>query len=310
MILNRDIEKIRDFTRFYTNVIGVVDSHILESPYSLPEARILYEISHTKNCMAKKIREVIEIDEGYLSRILDRFVKKSLITKSRSKNDERAYILKLTPKGKNEFAKLNSASQQSIRQIISNISEKNRNVMIANMGEIRNILLDKKQGIIINDIKIRTKLKPGDIGYVIYLHGEIYKKEYNYGIEFETYVAKGLHEFYQTYDPHKDRVWICEHNGRIIGFLLLIKRGEAAQLRYFLIEKEYRGIGLGKKLMNLYMDFFHKCGYESSYLWTTHELNAAANLYTKNGFKLVKEKSSDAFGKRLHEQKYELILKT
>src|SRR5215470_656120 len=104
-------------------------------------------------------------------------------------------------------------------------------------------------------ITIRTELKPGDIGYVIYLHGILYKNEYGYGIEFETYVAEGLVEFYRQYDPQKDRVWICEHENNMVGFLLLMHRGNAAQLRYFILQPKYRGIGLGNKLMNLYMDF-------------------------------------------------------
>lgn len=160
----------------------------------------------------------------------------------------------------------------------------------------------------INDITIRNELKPGDIGYIIYLHGSLYKKEYNYGIEFETYVAHGLCEFYQNYNPMKDRVWICEHNNQIIGFLLLMNRGDTAQLRYFLIKPEYRGIGLGSKLMNLYMEFLTQCKYKRSYLWTTHELTTAAYLYKKFGFKLTEEKESKNFGKFLIEQRYDLKL--
>ncbi|MCI0554112.1 MAG: GNAT family N-acetyltransferase [Anaerolineae bacterium] len=164
------------------------------------------------------------------------------------------------------------------------------------------------KAISLDDISIRTKLKPGDIGYVIYLHGALYGKEYGYGIQFETYVAKGLCEFYEKYDPKRSRVWVCEHNNKIIGFLLLMDSGESAQLRYFLIEPEYRGIGLGSKLMNLYMDFLRECGYQRSYLWTTHDLTTAANLYKRFGFQLTEEKESTSFGKSLKEQRYDLLL--
>lgn len=161
----------------------------------------------------------------------------------------------------------------------------------------------------LNDISIRTELLPGDLGFVIYRHGKLYGDEYGYGIAFETYVAAGMYEFYKNYDPQKDRAWICEHNGNIIGFLLLMHReNNVAQLRYFYLEPGYRGIGLGKKLMMLYVDFLKRCGYTSSYLWTTSELNAAASLYTSHGFVLTEEKGSDAFGKPVIEQKYELIL--
>ena len=162
----------------------------------------------------------------------------------------------------------------------------------------------------LDDVSIRTELRHGDMGYVIYLHGLLYGKEYNYGLQFESYVAKGLHEFYENYDPKRSRVWVCEQkrNGKMIGFLLLMDRGEAAQLRYFLIEPEYRGIGLGSKLLNLYMDFLSECGYKASYLWTTHELHSAISLYKKFGFTLTEEKESTAFGKPLTEQRYDLIL--
>jgi N-acetylglutamate synthase-like GNAT family acetyltransferase len=160
----------------------------------------------------------------------------------------------------------------------------------------------------LEDISIRTELRPGDIGYVIHLHGRLYKMEYDYGLQFEMYVARGLCEFHEKYDPQRNRVWICEHNHRMIGFLLLLDRGKAAQLRYFLIEPEYRSIGLGKKLLGLYKEFMRECGYKESYLWTTHELTTAATLYKRLGFKLTEEKVSTAFGKPLREQRYDLVL--
>ena len=158
-------------------------------------------------------------------------------------------------------------------------------------------------------IQIRTQLKPGDLGYVIYRHGKLYGEEYNYGISFETYVGAGMYEFYKNYNPEMDRVWICEHSNRIVGFVLLMHReNNTAQLRYFYLEAEYRGIGLGKKLMQLYMNFLKEKGYQSSYLWTTHELHSAASLYKRHGFKLTAEKQSTAFGKPLKEQRYELLI--
>lgn len=160
---------------------------------------------------------------------------------------------------------------------------------------------------ILTDIKIRTELKPGDIGYVTYLHGLLYSQEYAFGISFESYVALGLHEFYQQYDHDKDRVWVADKNGKMVGFLLLMHRPlNVAQLRYFILHPSCRGIGLGKKMINLYMEFFHEKGYSSSYLWTTHELHAAAHLYKSAGFVLTEEVDSTTFGKPLKEQRYDL----
>lgn len=157
----------------------------------------------------------------------------------------------------------------------------------------------------LNDISIRTNLQPGDLGYITYLHGSMYKQEYDYGLEFEAYVARSLAEFYQQYDVETNRFWICEHQNKIIGSIALVNRGEEAQLRYFLILPEYRGLGLGKKLMSLYMEFFNECKYKKSYLLTTDELGVAANLYTAHGFKLTEETPSEAFGKQLIEQRYD-----
>ena len=163
----------------------------------------------------------------------------------------------------------------------------------------------------LKDIFIRTNLKSGDIGYIIYLHGYWYQKEYGYSMAFETYVAKGFYEFYDQYDPSKDCVWICEHNSSIIGFLLLMHRqNHVAQLRYFIILPGYRGIGLGKKLMQLYMNWLKEHDYHSSYLWTTNEQETAGALYIKFGFELTEEHDSAAFGKLLKEQRYDFILKT
>lgn len=164
------------------------------------------------------------------------------------------------------------------------------------------------KAITLDDIHIRTYLKAGDLGYITYLHGKIYIEEYQFGTGIETYVARGLSDFYESYSPEKERVWICEYEGKIIGSMVLINRGEAAQLRYFILEKEYRGIGLGKQLMEEFMGALHQIGYKSAYLLTTNGLPASAHLYQRYGFQLVEEHRSDAFGKPLHEQRYELSL--
>lgn len=161
----------------------------------------------------------------------------------------------------------------------------------------------------LEDIRIRTMLQPGDIGYITYLHGKLYSRENGYGIGFEAYVAKGLAEFYEQYDATRDRLWIAEHHQSIVGFLLLMHRGEAAQLRYFVLEPAYRSIGLGNKLMQLFMTALQSLDYKTAYLWTTSELPAAAHLYKKYGFTLTEEKASTDFGKSLTEQRYDLVLK-
>lgn len=162
----------------------------------------------------------------------------------------------------------------------------------------------------LRDIIIRNDIHPGDAECIISLHGKLYREEYGYGIAFEKYVTAGFYEFLGNYDADRDRVWICEHAGKVIGCLLCMHRDHgSAQLRYFLIDPAYRGIGLGKKLMELFILFLKAQGYQNAYLWTTRELYAAASLYKQSGFVLKEEKASEAFGKKVIEQRYDLEIK-
>ena len=162
----------------------------------------------------------------------------------------------------------------------------------------------------LNDVAIRTVLRSGDIGYVTRMHGVLYKEEYDFGIIFEAYVASGLCEFYKNYNPERDCVWVAEHKDRMVGFLLLMHRGnDIAQLRYFILDPAYRGIGLGKKLVGLYMDCLKERNYKTCYLWTTNEQATAINIYKKLGFVFTEEVDSTAFGKPLKEQRYDLLLR-
>jgi ribosomal protein S18 acetylase RimI-like enzyme len=160
----------------------------------------------------------------------------------------------------------------------------------------------------LNDIELRKELLPGDLGYIAYLHGKQYAKELGYGLNFEGYVLGGLQEFARQYAPAKDRVWICEHDQQIIGFLVGVNREQSVQLRYFIFLPEYRGIGLGKKLMDQFIAYMNELGYKKAYLWTTNEQQAAISLYTRYGFRLTEEKVSHAFDKPLIELRYDLVL--
>lgn len=162
----------------------------------------------------------------------------------------------------------------------------------------------------LRNIKVRTKLRPGDIGYITYLHGSLYSKECGYGVEFESYVAAGLADFQKKFDAARSRIWICEHRKKVVGSIALMNRGDSAQLRYFLIDPSCRGIGLGQKLMRLFMKFLREAGYKHAYLLTTHELPAAAHLYTAHGFKLTNEEPmTGVFGKPVREQRYDLVIR-
>lgn len=303
----KSISDIRAFNRFYTGFLGLLDRYILDSAFSLPEARILYEVHQGEGIQAAEIIERVGIDKGYLSRVLERFAAKKLITRRRSEADARRMHIYLTEKGRKEFGKLDRASDNQIKGLLADLPPGDWSDLEVHMKGIMDILSRRQTPVSLSDVTIRTALRPGDIGYVTYLHGRLYKTECDYGPGFEAYVAQGLAEFCKQYDPTRDRVWICEHRERIVGFLLLMHRDkETAQLRYFILEPEYRGIGLGKRLMDLYMAYLKERGYRSTYLWTTHEQETAIALYKRHGFVLTEETPSTAFGKPLYEQKYAL----
>jgi ribosomal protein S18 acetylase RimI-like enzyme len=165
-----------------------------------------------------------------------------------------------------------------------------------------------RKSIRLEDIAIRTDPHARDMGRVIQLHGSLYQQEYGYGLAFESYVSAGLYEFLQHYDPDRSRLWLCEHAGSLVGCLCLMDRGESAQLRFFLIHPRCRGLGLGRLLLDECFAFMQARGYRSAYLWTTHELTAAAHLYADYGFQIAEEKASTSFGKTVVEQKYVKVL--
>ena len=246
--------------------------------------------------------EAMHIDKSYLSRMLKRLEKEKLVSSKQSREDGRAVLLSLTDKGRNEFVSLNGASDEQIRSLVGHLNEEEREELVEHMGAIRRLMGEPEQGVAVT---IRTQLEPGDLGYVAYLHGRIYEKENRYGRSFESYVLEGLGEFGAQYEAGKDRVWVCEHGQEIVGFLAGVDRGDSLQLRYFILLPEYRGMGLGKRLMDLFMDYVRERGYRKAYLWTTNEQQAAISLYTRYGFQLTEEKESMAFGKPLAERKYE-----
>jgi DNA-binding MarR family transcriptional regulator/GNAT superfamily N-acetyltransferase len=295
------IPDIRAFNRWYTDLIGLLDQHLLDSDWSLAEARLIYEIHAEQPVQASRLSGGLHVDKGYLSRLLKKLEKERIITKKRSPGDARAFLLSLTDKGMREFTALNRASDEQIGQMLEPLSEQQRGELLAHMESVSHLLQGLK-----DEVTIRTRLMPGDAGYVAYLHGLIYTQENDFGLGFEGYVLKGLGEFAVDYDPAKDRVWVCEAGGRMVGFMLGMRREEGvAQLRYFILLPEYRGVGLGKRLMGMFMEWLRECGYRRAYLWTTHEQETAAALYLRHGFRLTEEKETAGFGKAVRERRYD-----
>lgn len=297
--------QIRAFSRFYTQFLGLLNHHILESPFSLTESRILFEIAQDHTISAKKLIQLLGVDKGYLSRVLNKLTRGGYLEQRPSAEDKRVKKISLTTKGRELYHFIDQSSSNQMEALIRHLGAYEKDRLASSLKHAQHLLEKKVQ---LKDITIRDHLLPGDIGFVINSHGEMYKTEYGYSVDFEHYVAKGMVEFMDQYNPSRNGVWICEHSGNKIGFLLLMDRGEAAQLRYFFLFSAYRGIGLGKRLMDLFMKYLHQKGFKSCYLWTTNEQLAAARMYQAYGFRLVQEKPSNAFGKQLVEQKYLLEL--
>lgn len=305
--LKRKVDIVRSFNRYYTNVLGLLDKHILESDFSLSEVRILHEIEKTEDCTSKKLAEILCMDSGYLSRILKQFQKYGLIGKRQSCEDGRSQFLYLTQSGKEKMDELNARSDEQICNLIQALSEANKSRLVQDMTSIENVLTAGKN-IKSEDITIRYNIKPGDAGYIIYMHGWIYKQEYNYTTAFEGYVAQSFYDFLIRYNADRDRLWVAEHNGEIIGCIGIVGHGDRAQLRWFLLHPNYRCIGLGKRLLNEAIEFCRGKGYKAAYLDTTDDLDKAIGMYTKVGFVKVAEKENHIWTDNLMELEFELNL--
>ena len=309
----KPIQDMRAFNRWYTDVIGLLNRHLLDSNYNLSEARLIYELHKAETLQASQVMGLMHIDKSYLSRMLKRLEKERLVSRKQSREDGRAAMLSLTEKGQREFAQLNDASDEQISSLVKHLNEEQREALVEHMDAIRRMMGGvMEEPVVRAAVTIRTTVEPGDLGYIAYLHGRIYDNENQYGLGFESYVLEGLGEFGARYDPAKDRVWVCEHGREKVGFLVGVSRGEdindasrALQLRYFILLPEYRGMGLGKRLMDAFMEFVRERGYRKAYLWTTNEQHAAISLYSRYGFRLTEEKESMAFDKPLVERKYE-----
>lgn len=305
--LKHSVGIIRSFNRYYTNVLGLLDQHILKSDLSLSEVRVLHEIEKTEQCTSKMLADILCMDAGYLSRILKKFYKMGLLIKEKSSTDGRAQYLYLTLEGKEKMYDLNNSSDEQIAQIIKPLAESDRKFLVQNMTAVETILTNGTN-INLEDITIRTDIRPGDIGYITYMHGWMYQEEYGYSTAFEGYVAESFHKFLINFNPEKDRLWCAEHNGNIIGCIGIAGWEESAQLRWFLINPHYRGIGLGKKLLQEALDFVKEKNYKRVYLDTTNDLDKAINMYIKIGFVKKSEKPNNSWREDLTELEFEMKL--
>ena len=306
MRAHESVSAIRRFNRFYTKHIGVLRERHLDSPFSLTEVRVLYELAHRDGLTASTLGRELALDSGYLSRILRSFEQRGLIEKTRSESDARKTHLRLTDNGRTAFAPLDSRANEEIAALVERVHPDDRRRLSEAMRTIERVLVPGAEAS--RSYLIRTH-QPGDIGWVVYRHGVLYAREYGWDERFEALVAQIVAEFVQNFDARRERCWIAEQNGERVGSVFLVRKTDAiAKLRLLLVEPKARGLGIGHRLVEECIRFARQAGYERMTLWTNSVLHAARRIYEEAGFTLVSEEPHAMFGKDLVGQTWELEL--
>jgi DNA-binding MarR family transcriptional regulator/GNAT superfamily N-acetyltransferase len=290
------IEAVRRFSRFYTRQIGVLREDLLGSPYSLTEGRVIYELAHHEETTATQLGQELDLDAGYMSRILRSLRRRGLVAKRRSEADRRQQLLALTEEGQAAFAELNAGSRNQIEGMLSELSEAEQAQLVESMGTIERLLGARPEQ------RVPYILRPhqsGDMGWIVQRHGVLYRKEYGWDDGFEALVAEIVAAFIRRHDPSCERCWIAEKDGENVGSVALVRHAEregVAQLRLLLVEPKARGLGIGRRLVQECTRFARQCGYHTITLWTDSELDAARRLYEAEGYTLVREETNESFG--------------
>jgi DNA-binding MarR family transcriptional regulator/GNAT superfamily N-acetyltransferase len=295
---------VRRFNRFYTRQIGVLQEHLLDSPFSLTEARVLYELAHQEQTTASQLGEGLGLDRGYLSRLLRGFQQRRLIAKQSSPSDGRQQLLSLTDKGQATFAQLNARSHEDIGVMLSKLAPADQERLVAAMQAIERLLGPAPESKV---PYILRPPQPGDMGWVVQRHGALYADEYGWNAQFEALVAEIVAKFVRDFDSARERCWIAEKDGRNVGCVFLVRRSKTvAQLRLLLVEPQARGLSIGTRLVTECIRFARQVGYRKMMLWTNDVLHAARRIYERAGFRLVKKEPHHSFGHDLVGQTWEL----
>jgi DNA-binding MarR family transcriptional regulator/N-acetylglutamate synthase-like GNAT family acetyltransferase len=301
------VDAVRRFNRFYTRKIGVLRKGYLGSPFSLPEARVLYELYSRKNTTASGIAAALDLDQGYLSRLLQQFEKRGLVTRTASKDDARRSHLSLTARGRKTFAPLDVRSQHDAAELLAKLPEAEQQRLVAAMTTIEGLSgepTDNAKSYVLREPS------PGDFGWIVARHAELYWQEYRWGWPFEGLCAQIVADFVNKFDPKKEKCWIAEMNGENVGTVMLVKDElpGVARLRLLLVDPKARGLKLGARLVDECVKFARKAGYRSMTLWTHENLTAARAIYAKAGFTLTSSEKKKSFGKNVVAEYWDLKL--
>lgn len=304
--LDARISAVRRFNRFYTRTIGVLQEGVLESRFSLAEARVLYELAHCPDTTATALSRELALDSGYLSRILQRFEHDGLIRRTVSPSDRRQSVLSLTDAGRDAFAPLDTRSRQEIAALLGALPEPAQSRIVAAMDHIESLLGGARAAA----PWLLRQHRPGDIGWVVARHGALYADEYGFDHRFEALVARVAGAFLVEHDPARERCWIAERDGVNVGSVFLVRQSdEVGRLRLLIVEPAARGLGIGKRLVAECIGFARAVGYRRMTLWTNDVLIAARQIYRQAGFRLVASSPECAFGPPTVAEDWELELR-
>ena len=304
------IAAVRRFTRFYTRKIGVLDQRLLQSPFSLSEGRVLYELAHRRTSTARDLGEWLGIDAGYLSRMLKGFARRGLLRRSRSGTDARERTLEITPAGRRAFAPLDRRSQAEVAGILAALPERKQRRLAEAMRAIESLLGSGEPASAASRPPCTLRnLKPGDIGWITHRQEVLYHTEYGWNEEFEALIAGIMSRFVLNYDAAMERCWVAERDGEIVGSVFVVKKSRTvARLRLLYVEPSARGLGIGRRLVDECVRFARAKGYRKMTLWTNDVLVSARRIYEAAGFRLVEEEKHHSFGRDLVGQNWELRL--
>jgi DNA-binding MarR family transcriptional regulator/N-acetylglutamate synthase-like GNAT family acetyltransferase len=294
---DRQIAAVRAFNRFYTRKLGVLDQQLLKSPYSLSEARVLYELAHREDLAAKEIGIELGLDPGYLSRIIQNFDENGLITRKPLPSDRRQYRLSLTAKGRQAFAKLDRSSHDDVAAMLAALPSGDSERLTGAMAMIER-LLGASGGT--RAPAVLRDPGPGDMGWVVQSHGSLYAREYGFDASFEGLVAEIAGKFLTSFDASRERCWIADLDGSPVGSVFLVRHSDdVAKLRLLLIDPAARGQRLGQRMVAECIAFARQRGYRKITLWTQSILIAARKIYQDAGFVLVATEPHRSFGQSL-----------
>ena len=303
---DRAVETMRQFNRLYTKKIGLLHDRYLRSQFSLAEARVLYELAHRKGATASEIGRELELDPGYLSRILRSFESRGLIAKTRSERDGRRSLIDLTQQGGEAFATLDERSRAAAGRLLTGVREEDRSRLVAAIEQVETLLGERSKS---RTPYLLRSHRPGDMGWVVHRHAVLYAREYRFDERFEALVADVVAQFLRNYNPRREQCWIAEKDSEIVGSIFLVRESDTiAKLRLLLVEPGARGLGIGHRLVEECVGFARQAGYRSITLWTQNILTAARRIYEQAGFRRIMEETHSDFGPEVIGEIWKLTL--